>query len=137
MKAHLEWNRYGKARVRLVKIKRLQDPHEIVDLTLDVQLEGAFEEVYASGDNRLCLATDTMKNTIYALARQDPIAHIETFAERLATHFAQQPAVSRARISVLEQSWTRLSVAGRPHPHEHRRHPRARAPASARDQRGR
>ena len=28
-------------------------PHELVDLTIDVQLEGAFEPVYVDGDNRL------------------------------------------------------------------------------------
>jgi urate oxidase len=113
----LAWNRYGKSRVRLVKVRRQRDPHELVDLTLDVQLEGAFEKVYAGGDNRSCLATDTMKNTVYALARQDPIAHVESFAERLAEHFAATPAVSRVRISAVEHRWERITVAGRPHPH--------------------
>ena len=40
-----------------------------------------------------------MKNTVYALARQDPIDHVEAFALRLADHFAGKPAVSRVRIS--------------------------------------
>jgi urate oxidase len=113
----LTWNRYGKSRVRLVKVRKQRDPHELVDLTLDVQLEGAFEVVYADGDNRSCLATDTMKNTVYALARQDPIAHVESFAERLAEHFAAKPAVSRVRISAIEHRWERITAAGRPHPH--------------------
>ena len=39
----LSWNRYGKSQVRLVKVRRTRDPHEIVDLTIAVQLEGAFE----------------------------------------------------------------------------------------------
>src|SRR5260370_7589480 len=95
----LTWNRYGKSRVRLVKVRRQRDPHELVDLTLDVQLEGAFEVVYAGGDNSSCLATDTMKNTGYALARQDPIAHAESFAQRLAHHFSAKPAVSHMRTS--------------------------------------
>ena len=115
--SNLAWNRYGKARVRLVKVRRQHDPHELVDLTLDVQLEGAFEPVYVSGDNHLCVATDTMKNTVYAFARHDDIAHVELFAERLAAHFAAQPAVARVRISATEQPWQRVSVAGRPHPH--------------------
>ena len=67
----LSWNRYGKARVRLVKVRRQRDPHELVDVTLDIQLEGAFEPVYVDGDNQRCLATDTMKNTVYAFARSD------------------------------------------------------------------
>ena len=111
------WNRYGKARIRLVKVRRATDPHELVDVTLDVQLEGAFEAVYDDGDNALCLATDTMKNTVYALARQDDLAHIESFAERLATHFTAKAGVTLARISAIEHRWERLSPQGRPHPH--------------------
>jgi urate oxidase len=117
MMSELAWNRYGKARVRLVKVRRHYDPHELVDLTVDVQLEGAFEPVYISGDNHLCVATDTMKNTVYAFARNDDIAHVELFAERLAAHFAAQPAVARVRVSATEQPWQRVSVGGRPHPH--------------------
>ena len=113
----LLWNRYGKSRIRLVKVRRSRDPHELVDLTIDVQLEGAFDAVYIDGDNAPCVATDTMKNTVYALARQDPIDHVEAFASRLADHFLAKPAVSRVRISAVEQPWARLSSGGRPHPH--------------------
>jgi urate oxidase len=122
----LSWNRYGKSRIRLVRVRRPapgsssagpSPQHELVDLTLDVQLEGAFDAVYVDGDNAPCIATDTMKNTVYALARQDPIHHVEAFATRLADHFAAKPAVSRVRISAVEQPWDRLSADGRPHPH--------------------
>ena len=114
----LAWNRYGKSRVRLVKVRRPSTPsgrseqasHELVDLTIDVQLEGAFDAVYVDGDNSGCVATDTMKNTVYALARQDPILHIESFATRLADHFIAKPAVSRVRISAVEHRWDRLAA---------------------------
>jgi len=112
------WNRYGKSRVRLVKVRRQvrgagapglgNGPHELVDLTIDVQLEGAFETVYADGDNSPCIATDTMKNTVYAFARRDPIDHVESFAMRLADHFIAKPAVSSVRISAIEHRWDRL-----------------------------
>ena len=118
----LSWNRYGKSRVRLVKLRRPAAgerdlPHEIVDLTIDIQLEGAFEPMYINGDNAGCLPTDTMKNTVYVLARRDPIDHIETFGLRLADHFAGKPLVSRVRVTATEHRWERLSVEGRPHPH--------------------
>ena len=113
----LSWNRYGKCRIRLVKVRRAADPHDLVDLTLDVQLEGAFENVYTEGDNSSCLATDTMKNTVYAFARQDPMASPELFGLRLAEHFAATPAVARARISLAEHRWERLTADGHPHPH--------------------
>jgi urate oxidase len=109
----IAWNRYGKSRVRLARVDRSTNPHGITDLTIDVQLEGAFEPVY-EGDNRLCVATDTMKNTVYALARQTPIRHIETFASKLADHFAAKPAVAAARITIAEHVWTPIEgEAGR------------------------
>jgi urate oxidase len=117
MPAAITWNRYGKSRVRLVKIRRAADAHHLVDVTIDVALEGAFDAVYTDGDNRSCLATDTMKNTVYAFARRDPIEHVEAFASRLAEHFAAKPGVSLVRIEAAEHPWERLSVAGRPHPH--------------------
>jgi len=111
----LRWNRYGKSRIRLVKVRRGRD--DIVDVTLDVQLEGAFDAVYVDGDNRSCLATDTMKNTVYALARRDPIDHVEAFALRLAEHFIAKPAVSRVRISAVEHPWSRVEGNGGPTRH--------------------
>jgi urate oxidase len=113
----LAWNRYGKSRVRLVKVRRAADVHELIDLTIDVQLEGRFDAVYTDGDNAACLATDTMKNTVYALARQDPIESLEAFALRLAAHFAAKPGVRLARISAAEHPWERLAAGGAPHPH--------------------
>jgi len=105
----LTWNRYGKSRVRLVKVRRSRDPHELVDLTIDVQLEGAFDAVYVDGDNSPCIATDTMKNTVYALARNYSIDHIESFAARLADHFIAKPAVANVRIGVVEHRWDRVA----------------------------
>jgi len=117
--AALTWNRYGKSRIRLVKVRRppAPAPHEIVDLSLDIQLEGAFDAVYVDGDNSGCLPTDTMKNTVYALARRDPIDQVEAFGLRLAEHFAAKPLVSRVRVAATEHRWEPLSVGGRAHPH--------------------
>ncbi len=104
----LAWNRYGKARVRLVKVSKAHPAHELIDLTIDVQLEGAFGPVY-DGDNALCIATDTMKNTVYAFARRFPIDHPEPFLLRLANHFIDKPVVSSVRVSATEQPWARLA----------------------------
>jgi len=113
----LGWHRYGKSRVRLVRVDRSREPHQFVDLTIDVHLEGEFDAVYTDGDNASCLPTDTMKNTVYALSRRAPIAHAEAFASELAAHFAAEPSVSRVEISATEQPWAPISVGGRPHPH--------------------
>jgi urate oxidase len=111
----IAWNRYGKSRVRMAKLDRSTDPHGLADLTIDIQLEGAFEPVY-EGDNRLCVATDTMKNTVYALARQTSIRHIETFASKLADTFVAKPAVAAARITIAEHIWTPIEGAATRYP---------------------
>ncbi len=110
MPAALTWNRYGKSSIRLVKIRRDVEPHELVDLTVDVALEGAFDRVYTDGDNGACLPTDTMKNTVYAFARSDRLEHVEAFAVTLAEYFAQKPGVSLARIETTEYPWSRLAA---------------------------
>src|SRR3954468_23750101 len=112
----LAWNRYGKAQVGLVKVRRLPDRDALMDLTVDVQLEGAFESVYVDGNNDACVATDTMKNTVYAFAREDRLEHIESFCDRLAGHFFGKAGVSRAILSLTEHRWEHVTIAGAPHP---------------------
>ncbi len=115
--SELIWHRYGKSHIRLVKVDRSAPEDRLIDLTIDVQLQGAFERVYTRGDNTRCLPTDTMKNTVYALARQHRFDDVEHFAILVTDHFARQPGVSTVEIAIVEQPWARLSAGGRPHPH--------------------
>jgi len=102
--------------VRLVKVRRTASADDIVDLTIDVRLEGEFDSVYTHGDNKTCLPTDTMKNTVYAFARKDAVADVETFSIRLADHFAAKPGVTRAVVRASQAPWNRITVGGGPHP---------------------
>lgn len=110
---------YGKARVRLMKVDRRGDRHELQNLTVRIALEGDFETMHTVGDNSLCLPTDTMKNTVYALAGQTlEIEEPEAFGQRLAAHFlANNEQVTRAIIEISEHGWKRMTVAGSPHDH--------------------
>jgi urate oxidase len=108
-------NSYGKSGIRLVKLTRGPDRHELSDLTVAVALEGAFQAAHVAGDNSAVLPTDTMKNTVYALASRGPLEPIEAFALLLARHFvASHAPVSRARVSIVQHPWERLDVSGRP-----------------------
>jgi urate oxidase len=116
--ARLAANSYGKARIRLVKVIRHGDRHDVKDLTVGVRLEGDFEEAHVAGDNRKILPTDTMKNTVYALAASLRIDQIEQLGIALVGHFLREnPQVSRARVEISERAWGRLPVNGRPHDH--------------------
>src|SRR5215203_4037016 len=82
-------NNYGKSEIRLVKVVRGADRHELRDLSVDVTLEGDFEAAHLRGDNAGLLATDTMRNTVYALAKQNPVDSPEAFASLLVRHFVE------------------------------------------------
>jgi len=113
---------YGKSEIRLVKVSRRAGSHDLRDLTVDVGLQGDFDAAYTGGDNAGLLATDTMRNTVYALAKEDAIDDIESFGRRLVEHFlAAGPGVTRARVHIVEHPWARLEVGGRPHEHAFQR----------------
>jgi len=111
-------NNYGKSRVRLVKVTKHPDRHDLTDLSVDIQLQGDFLTAHTAGDNSNILPTDTMKNTVYALAKGESIADPENFGLMLAAHFlGNNPQVSEARIELREHLWRRIDVHGKPHRH--------------------
>ncbi len=111
-------NRYGKSRVRLLHAERDGGRHMVRDFTVDIQLEGDYEAAYALGDNRAVLPTDTMKNTVYALAGEAAPGEPEAFGLRLARHFLRHNAEAlAARVTLRERPWRRLHVGDQPHNH--------------------
>ena len=101
-------NRYGKARIRLVTVRRDPDRHHVRDLTVAVALEGRFGPVHTHGDNTGVIATDTMKNTVYAFARDRLTGSPEAFAIELGRHFAGYDVCDRAIVDVVEHPWARI-----------------------------
>lgn len=109
---------YGKSDVRLVKVKRATSRHEITDVRVDVALTGDFGVAYVEGDNTGLLATDTMRNTVYALAKDHLTGNIEDFGIKLVEHFLEaSPKVEHARVRFVEHLWDRIVVDGREHEH--------------------
>src|SRR5713226_8167984 len=110
-------NNYGAARVRLMKVRRLQDRHDLKELSVGIQFEGEFESSYTNGDNSSILPADTIKNTVYALAKLYAIEQIEEFAQQLINHFLTDNAqVRKVRVEIAEQLWTQIPFGGKPHP---------------------
>jgi urate oxidase len=108
MSVRLGLNQYGKAETHVVRVYRDEEPHTLRDLLVSVALSGELDAVHLRGDNAAVLATDTQKNTIYAFAKEAPIGTPEAFALRLGQHFLGG-AITRARVQVIEVSWSRLS----------------------------
>jgi urate oxidase len=110
-------NKYGKSRVRLVQVKRRGDRHDFREWTVEILFTGDFESCFVDGDNRNILPTDTMKNTVYSLARESSQTCMEEFAEELAEFFLDHnPQLSTTRVSISEKIWERVVVEGKPHP---------------------
>jgi urate oxidase len=111
-------NSYGKAGIRLVKVNRRGERHDLKDLDVAVKFAGDFTAAHVDGDNAAVLPTDTMKNTVYAFAKSHSLDTIESFALDLTAHFlAGNAAVSRVEVDVSERPWERLSIGAVPHPH--------------------
>jgi urate oxidase len=102
-------NRYGKAETRLVRVKRDGDTHSLVDLTVSIALAGDLEATHRTGDNSGVLPTDTMKNTVYAFAKEHGVGEPEEFGLLLGRHFVgTQPQVHRATVAIESFGWERL-----------------------------
>src|ERR1019366_9200355 len=114
----LTQHHYGKAKVRFMKVTRTGAQHNLKELEVSVMLRGDFDASYTRADNRLVVTTDTMRNTVYALAREKLGAETEDFGLALGEHLLKTyPQVEKADISLSERGWERLTVGAKPHPH--------------------
>ncbi|KAF7317426.1 Uricase [Mycena chlorophos] len=118
--------RYGKDKVRVFRIVR--DPaagvHHVVEYNVKVLLEGDIETSYTQADNSVVVATDSMKNIVYYLAKISPHILIpERFALHLGTHIVSKYAhIHKAFVTVEQLRWSRIPINadgsdGGEHPH--------------------
>jgi urate oxidase len=118
MSAQIVSNHYGKSDVRLTKVVRRGAHHELFEFSVDVQLIGDFAASYTAGDNRKIVATDSMKNMVYVLAKENDFNSPEAFAILLAEHFPRTyEQVSGTIVTVRQTSWSRIALDGKPHDH--------------------
>jgi urate oxidase len=113
---------HGKAECRLVKVDRPPSTdtgtdgagprHVLHDLNVTTQLRGDFATAYTDGDNAHVHATDTQKNTVYALAREHGVGSPESFLLVLADHWRRQPWVTGTWFRAESFTWERLPVNG-------------------------
>jgi urate oxidase len=114
--AVLAENHYGKSRVRLVKVVREGETHHLYEWNVNVFLTGNFNACFLEGDNTGLLATDTMKNTVYAVARTSTATTPEEFGIELGGFLAERnPQVTSVRIAIEAKFWIRLKANGEKH----------------------
>lgn len=118
VKVKLGENNYGKAEVNLFKVFRDSPRHEVREVQVRVAMTGEFEAAHVAGDNTDLVATDTVRNTIYALAKEGFGGSPEEFGVELLTHFVKVgPKVTGGFAEFTEHLWERVQVAGKGHDH--------------------
>lgn len=111
-------HQYGKARVRVMKVTRKGTQHLVKELDVRVMLQGDFDASFTRADNRLVVATDSMKNTVNVFAKKKLGADTEAFGLVLGEHFLKTyKHISRVEVSLTEHCWGRINVKGKPHAH--------------------
>ena len=111
-------NRYGKGRVRVMRIHREGGRHEVSQLNIKAMVEGDFARAYTHADNSTSVSTDTIKNVVNIVARENTGLCAEEFCQVLAKKYLDSyPQVASVAVTAHETKWSRLSFGGKPHPH--------------------
>ncbi|KAJ2343787.1 hypothetical protein GGH92_004762 [Coemansia sp. RSA 2673] len=114
---------YGKDRVRVVRVVRHADGwQEIADYSVCCLLSGKeFESSYTKGDNKMVVATDSQKNTIYYLAKTLPADRVmvpEVFASEVASFMVKKYShVTTCHVKIITKPWERMQFDTKHHPH--------------------
>ena len=104
-------NRYGKHKVRVVKVTREDGVHTVREWSVNVLIQGDYDDAFRTGSNSDILPTDTMKNTVYSIARRSNATCIEDFAKDLISHFLTNYGHADAvSVDISEKPWTHLEV---------------------------
>jgi urate oxidase len=112
-RVQLAENRYGKSRVRLMKVTRHSEGNDLLEWTVQVLLQGDFDAAHYAGDNRKILPTDTMKNTVYSVARSSTATSMEAYAmELIDLLLGHNPQVSSAEVKIESALWKRIKIDG-------------------------
>jgi urate oxidase len=110
-------SRYGKSRVRLMRVTRHESHHDLDEWTVQILLTGDFEAAHTVGDNSKILPTDTMKNTVYFIARQSKATSMEEYAKELIDFLlSRNPQVNAVEVMIESHLWKRLTIDGQPYP---------------------
>jgi urate oxidase len=106
-------NRYGKSRVRVMKVRRDGARHEIIEWNVEVWLTGDFRNCFEDGDNSHILPTDTMKNTVYSLVRASSATSMEDFAIELVSYLIENnPQAETADARIVATPWKHIDAGG-------------------------
>src|SRR3954454_11285167 len=101
-----------------MRVHRDGGRHEVSQLNVKAMMEGDFARAYTDADNSTSVSTDTIKNVVNIVARQNTGLCAEEFCQVLAQKYLDSyPQIASVAIPAHETKWSRLSFGGKPHPH--------------------
>jgi urate oxidase len=110
----LEASSHGESRLRMLRIVRRGDRHDPKDLTVTCRFEGEFASAFTEGRSDGLVPGEALKDLVHATARSDGGGEIETFGVALCGRvLAAYPRITRVRVEIAEQPWTRLEIGGK------------------------
>jgi len=109
---------YGKDGVRVMRLDRGSDQIGVRELTVRAMVAGDFAKAFTHHDNSTSVATDTVKNIVNIVARENLSAETEAFCAAVARKLLDNYSnVETATVTGHETKWQRLEIDGAPHPH--------------------
>jgi urate oxidase len=98
----------------MLRVVRRGDRHDARNLIVSCRFEGDFAGAFVDGRSPGLLPGEALKNLVHTTAREHGGGEIERFGlamcDRLLTGY---PRVTRARVEIAEQPWSRLEVGGK------------------------
>lgn len=111
-------NTYGKSRVRVLRVFKDGDRRDVREMTIKALTTGDYARHYIYADNSNAISTDTVKNVIHVVARENLDLGPELFCKAVAGKLlSSYPQAETATVEGLETKWTRLIVDGVGHSH--------------------
>ena len=111
-------NSYGKGRVRVLRLHKDGERHEVRELNVHAMMTGDFGRLFTHADNATAVSTDTVKNLVNIVARENLALETEPFCAAVCQRFLDRyPQVASVEVTAHETKWTRLIVDGEAHPH--------------------
>ena len=107
---------HGKARVRVLRVRRDTETHTVQEYTVATRLfSPVYSDVFTEENNAGLVATDTQKNTVYIVAKRSSATSPEGYAIDVCRHLlTEYPVLSAVEVEVEETIWQRVSNGG-PH----------------------
>ena len=106
---------HGESRLRMLRITRRGDRHDPKELSVSFRFEGEFASAFRDGRANGLPPGEALKNLVHRAAHEYGSCEIEEFGLAVCERVLKEyPAITRARVEITEQAWTRLDAGGRP-----------------------